>query len=89
QPWLAYGLAVGALAVPVALVLRRRRHVPGATPGQAGSSAPAPGRAGPSAPAPDPEPVVDNVTRLPTDLNGIYELGRLDERLRQEREHRR
>ena len=32
--------------------------------------------------------MVDNVTHLPTELNAIYELGRLDERLSQERNRR-
>ncbi|MEU6075000.1 hypothetical protein [Micromonospora sp. NPDC047074] len=78
--WLVTGLVLGALAVPVLLVWSRRRR-PAAAPS---------GPASPSAPAPDPgeEPAVDNVTRLPTNLNAIYELGRLDERLSQERDRR-
>ncbi|GAB3937877.1 hypothetical protein GCM10027614_16910 [Micromonospora vulcania] len=36
----------------------------------------------------DDGPVPDNVRHLPTDLNGIYEMGRLDERLEQERRRR-
>ncbi|MEV5766877.1 hypothetical protein AB0L34_20245 [Micromonospora sp. NPDC052213] len=79
ERWLLYGLAATAVAVPVLLVLRRRRPAV-AQMGPAGASAPTPDPAG--------EPLVDNVTRLPTNLNAIYELGRLDERLSQERERR-
>ncbi|MEU4644622.1 hypothetical protein [Micromonospora sp. NPDC023814] len=83
ERWLLYGLAATAVAVPVLLVLRRRRPAV-AQVGPAGAPGPAPG------PTPDPaaEPLVDNVTRLPTNLNAIYELGRLDERLSQERQRR-
>ncbi|MFI7650698.1 hypothetical protein ACIBTZ_32195 [Micromonospora sp. NPDC049460] len=77
--WLLYGLAATAVAVPVLLVLRRRRPAV-AQVGPAGAPAPTPDPAG--------EPLVDNVTRLPTNLNAIYELGRLDERLSQERQRR-
>ncbi|MER5338268.1 hypothetical protein [Micromonospora sp. NPDC002717] len=79
ERWLLYGLAATAVAVPVLLVLRRRRPAV-AQMGPAGAPAPTPDPAG--------EPLVDNVTRLPTNLNAIYELGRLDERLSQERERR-
>ncbi|MEU9508922.1 hypothetical protein AB0D32_21900 [Micromonospora sp. NPDC048170] len=78
--WLVPGLLLGALVVPVLFVLHRRRR-------------PAVAAAAPSSPStrvpdPDEEPAVDNVTRLPTNLNAIYELGRLDERLSQERDRR-
>ncbi|MFG1891353.1 hypothetical protein ACGFIR_26215 [Micromonospora sp. NPDC049051] len=83
--WLVYGLVLGVLAVPVLFVLHRRRRPAVAATGPAGP-------ASPPTPAPDPdpddEPVLDNVTHLPTDLNAIYELGRLDERLSQERNRR-
>ncbi|MBQ0902287.1 hypothetical protein [Micromonospora sp. U21] len=79
----AYHLLIaGVLAVLALLLLRRRRAV--GTAGSAGAPAPAPA----PTPAPDPGPVPDNVSRLPTNLNAIYELGRLDERLEQERRHR-
>ncbi|MEH1102170.1 hypothetical protein [Micromonospora sp. CPCC 205561] len=80
DPWLVTGLALGALAVPVLLVWSRRRR-PAAGPV---------GPVGPANPTPDPdeEPLDDNVIRLPTSLNAIYELGRLDERLSQERDRR-
>ncbi|MFG3701324.1 hypothetical protein ACGF5C_25950 [Micromonospora sp. NPDC047620] len=79
ERWLLYGLAATAVVVPVLLVLRRRRHAV-AQVGPSGAPAPTPDPAG--------EPLVDNVTRLPTNLNAIYELGRLDERLSQERQRR-
>ncbi|MGK5739940.1 hypothetical protein [Micromonospora sp. URMC 103] len=79
--WAVMMLAVGVLALAAALVVRRRR--PAVTPSPA---APAVG-AGPVPPA-EPGGTEGNVTRLPTNLNAIYELGRLDERLAQERERR-
>ncbi|MGC5285123.1 hypothetical protein [Micromonospora sp. DT231] len=68
-------VVVVLLAVLVVLFLRRRAPVPVAAPG------PGPG----ADPAPDPGPLPDNVSRLPTSLNAIYEMGRQDERLEQER----
>ncbi|MEV4660019.1 hypothetical protein [Micromonospora sp. NPDC049301] len=73
-----YLLIAGVLAVLALLLLRPRRAVRAV--GAAGAPAPTP--------APDPGPAPDNVSRLPTNLNAIYELGRLDERLEQERRHR-
>ncbi|SIR98360.1 hypothetical protein [Micromonospora avicenniae] len=78
--WAALLFAVGVLALPVVLLVRRR-------PAPA-APAPAP-VAAPGGPVPPgPEDTAENVTRLPTNLNAIYELGRLDERLAQERERR-
>ncbi|SCF15161.1 hypothetical protein GA0070607_6183 [Micromonospora coriariae] len=80
-----YLLVAGALAVLALLLLRPRRAARAArAAGAAGAPAPAPA----PTPAPDPGPAPDNVSRLPTNLNAIYELGRLDERLEQERRHR-
>ncbi|MEH1056866.1 hypothetical protein V6U89_16875 [Micromonospora sp. CPCC 206171] len=73
---LLYALALSAAAVPVLPLTRRRRSPTAVAPADA------------PRPAPDPEPAPDNVSRLPTDLNGIYELGRLDERLSQQRNRR-
>ncbi|MFC3502123.1 hypothetical protein ACFOOK_14290 [Micromonospora krabiensis] len=74
------GLAVAVLAVQIMLLVRRRRERPA-------PAAAAPPVAGPVPPA-ALDATGDNVTRLPTNLNAIYELGRLDERLAQERERR-
>ena len=83
---MAYAAGAGGVLAVGALVLlwRRRRAVPTPAVTPAGTGEPA----GPSGVVPpsDDDPAPDNVTRLPTDLNYIYELGRLDERLRQERE---
>ncbi|NJC11808.1 hypothetical protein F4558_001634 [Micromonospora profundi] len=92
-----YLLFAGVLAVLALLLLRRPRaaRVAGAAPAPAPAPAPTPTPA--LAAEPEPEaapahapdldcgPVPDNVSRLPTNLNAIYELGRLDERLEQER----
>ncbi|KAB1923931.1 hypothetical protein F8271_30770 [Micromonospora sp. ALFpr18c] len=75
----AYYLVLAGVLAVLALLLLVRRRPPAAPPAAA---APAP------APAPEPVPVPDNVSRLPTNLNAIYELGRLDERLDQERGRR-
>ncbi|WP_328417336.1 hypothetical protein OG470_29010 [Micromonospora sp. NBC_00389] len=77
-----YFLVAGVLAVLALMLLLRRRTA--GTPGVAGAPAPAPTPAS----APDPGPVPDNISRLPTNLNAIYELGRLDERLDQDRGRR-
>jgi len=80
-----YLLAAGVLTVLALLLLRRRRPAAAAGVAPAPTSAPAPAPAlAPDLDA-DPDPVPDNVSRLPTNLNAIYELGRLDERLEQER----
>ncbi|MFI7605950.1 hypothetical protein ACIBTV_12575 [Micromonospora sp. NPDC049366] len=73
------GLGVAVLAVQIMLLVRRRRGRP------APAVAAAPVAGGPVAPT-ALDVTGDNVTRLPTNLNAIYELGRLDERLAQERE---
>ncbi|WP_433460993.1 hypothetical protein [Micromonospora sp. CA-248212] len=73
-------LLVAAVLVGLALLLLRRR-------GSAGPSA-VPAPTPDPTPPPDPDPGPDNVRRLPTSLNAIYELGRLDERLEQERRRR-
>ncbi|WCN84174.1 hypothetical protein [Micromonospora sp. LH3U1] len=73
-----YLLVAGALGVLALLLLRRRPAGLAAAP----TPAPAP------TPEPDPGPAPDNVSRLPTNLNAIYELGRLDERLDRERGRR-
>lgn len=78
-PPVSYPLVLAGLVVLVLLLLRRRPPAPAPAP------APAPGPAPAPAPTPDPGPVPDNVSRLPTSLNAVYELGRLDERLAQER----
>ncbi|MFI5925655.1 hypothetical protein ACIA3K_06675 [Micromonospora sp. NPDC051543] len=73
-------LLVAAVLVGLAVLLLRRR-------GSAGpSTVPAP--TPDPTPPPNPDPGPDNVRRLPTSLNAIYELGRLDERLEQERRRR-
>ncbi|MGN9811255.1 hypothetical protein ACTMSW_18075 [Micromonospora sp. BQ11] len=82
---MAYAAGTGVLAVGALVVLWRRRRAvptPAVTPTGAG------GPTGPSSgvPQPDDDPTPENVTRLPTGLNDIYELGRLDERLRQRRD---
>ncbi|MET8260995.1 hypothetical protein [Micromonospora sp. NPDC005205] len=79
-PPASYLLVVAVLAVLALLLLRRRAPAPAA--------APDPGPVPDSGPAPDPGPVPDNVSRLPTSLNAIYEMGRQDERLEQERRRR-
>ncbi|MEU5785090.1 hypothetical protein [Micromonospora lupini] len=81
-PPVSYLLVVAVLAVLALLLLRRR------APDSPTAPAPDPAPAPDSGPGPDPEPTPDNVRRLPTTLNGIYELGRLDERLEQERRRR-
>ncbi|MGK5523284.1 hypothetical protein ACSNN9_28565, partial [Micromonospora sp. URMC 107] len=87
--WLVHGLVLGALAVPVLFVLHRRRRPAVAATGSPGPSSPSsPPAPSPPTPEPDEEPLIDNVTHLPTNLNAIYELGRLDERLSQERNRR-
>ncbi|MFI7575836.1 hypothetical protein [Micromonospora sp. NPDC049497] len=90
---MAYAAGAGVLAVAALVLLwRRRRSVPGpaVTPAETGGPTwpGVPAASGPSGVVPpsDGDPAPDNVTRLPTDLNAIYELGRLDERLRQQRE---
>ncbi|MFY1614946.1 hypothetical protein [Micromonospora sp. WMMD736] len=70
-------LLVAAVLVGLAVLLLRRR-------GSAGPPA-VPAPTPDPTPTPDPDPGPDNVRRLPTSLNAIYELGRLDERLEQER----
>ncbi|MEU4556001.1 hypothetical protein [Micromonospora violae] len=91
-PPASYLLVVGLLALLAVLLLRRRAPAaalaPRPDPGP--DSAPRPGPVLDSAPAPDPDlgPVPDNVSQLPTSLNVIYEMGRLDERLEQERRRR-
>ncbi|WP_433133319.1 hypothetical protein ACQPWW_15485 [Micromonospora sp. CA-240977] len=70
-PPVSYLLVLAVLVLLALLLLRR--HRPAAEP------VPDP------APGPDPGPVPDNVSRLPTSLNAVYELGRLDERLARER----
>ncbi|MGW1450451.1 hypothetical protein ACWCO3_19515 [Micromonospora sp. NPDC002411] len=75
---MSYLLLLGVLAVLALLFVRRRAPGPSAAP----TPAPAP------APDPGPGPVPDNVSRLPTSLNAVYELGRLDERLERERGRR-
>ncbi|MGC4771809.1 hypothetical protein ACLQ25_22930 [Micromonospora sp. DT44] len=75
-------LLVAAVLVGLAVLLLRRRGSAGPSPVPAPTSDPTP----PADPDPDPGP--DNVRRLPTSLNAIYELGRLDERLEQERRRR-
>ncbi|WP_328654740.1 hypothetical protein OG598_13450 [Micromonospora sp. NBC_00330] len=79
-PPASYLLVVAVLAVLALLLLRRRAPAPAAAP----DPGPPPG----SGPPPDPGPVPDNVSRLPTSLNAIYEMGRQDERLDQERRRR-
>ncbi|MET8357274.1 hypothetical protein [Micromonospora sp. NPDC005171] len=79
-PPTSYLLVVALLAVLALLFLRRRAPVPTATP----DPGPVPG----PDPAPEPGPVPENVSRLPTSLNAIYEMGRQDERLEQERRRR-
>lgn len=84
-PPVSYLLVAAVLAVLALLLLRRRAPGTSAAP----TPDPAPQR-NPDpqpdpAPQPDPDPGPDNVRRLPTSLNDIYELGRLDERLEQER----
>ncbi|MCG5441955.1 hypothetical protein NIE79_005011 [Micromonospora sp. NIE79] len=79
-PPVSYLLVVAVLAVLGLLLLRRRAPVPAA--------APDPDPVPDSGPAPDPGPVPENVSRLPTSLNAIYEMGRQDERLEQERRRR-
>ncbi|MCG5439612.1 hypothetical protein PSH25_004071, partial [Micromonospora sp. PSH25] len=79
-PPVSYLLVVAVLAVLALLLLRRRAPVPAA--------APDPGPVPDVGPAPDTGPVPDNVSRLPTSLNAIYEMGRQDERLEQERRRR-
>ncbi|RLK25932.1 hypothetical protein DER29_3946 [Micromonospora sp. M71_S20] len=87
--WLVYGLVLAGLAVPVLFVPNRRRRPAAAATGPAGPAGPpVPAPVTALDPEPDDEPVVDNVTHLPTELNAIYELGRLDERLSQERNRR-
>ncbi|WP_327031421.1 hypothetical protein [Micromonospora ureilytica] len=81
-PPVSYLLVVAVLAVLALLLLRRRAPVPAAT------RTPDPGPVPDSGPPPDPGAVPDNVSRLPTSLNAIYEMGRLDERLEQERRRR-
>ncbi|MBG6066053.1 hypothetical protein [Micromonospora ureilytica] len=81
-PPVSYLLVVAVLAVLALLILRRRAPVPAAT------RTPDPGPVPDSGPPPDLGPVPDNVSRLPTSLNAIYEMGRLDERLEQERRRR-
>ncbi|MET7375784.1 hypothetical protein [Micromonospora arida] len=82
-PPASYLLVVAVLAVLALLLLRRRAPVPAAAvPG------PDPGPVPDSGPEPDSGPVPDNVSRLPTSLNAIYEMGRQDERLEQERRRR-
>ncbi|RKN29192.1 hypothetical protein [Micromonospora musae] len=78
--WAALLFSIGVLALPVVLLVRRRPAPADVAP------APVPARGGPVPPGPDEG--TENVTRLPTNLNAIYELGRLDERLAQERERR-
>ncbi|TDC34370.1 hypothetical protein E1211_17545 [Micromonospora sp. 15K316] len=80
--WAALLFAIGVLALPVVLLVRRRPAPTAAPP----APTPAPARVGPVPPGPDD--TAENVTRLPTNLNAIYELGRLDERLAQERDRR-
>ncbi|MEU8154047.1 hypothetical protein AB0B94_10345 [Micromonospora sp. NPDC048986] len=79
-PPASYLLVVAVLAVLTLLLLRRRAPVPAA--------APDPGPTSDPWPEPDPGPTPDNVSRLPTSLNAIYEMGRQDERLEQERRRR-
>ncbi|WP_433120668.1 hypothetical protein [Micromonospora sp. CA-246542] len=73
-------LLVAAVLVGLAVLLLRRRS----SAGPSAVPAPTPD----PTPSPDPDPGPDNVRRLPTSLNAIYELGRLDERLEQERRRR-
>ncbi|MET8045547.1 hypothetical protein ABZU25_32345 [Micromonospora sp. NPDC005215] len=73
-PPVSYLLVLAVLVVLAVLLLRRHRP----------AAAPAPG----PAPGPDPGPLPENVSRLPTSLNAVYELGRLDERLDHERGRR-
>ncbi|MGV9212985.1 hypothetical protein ACTFTM_14100 [Micromonospora sp. RB23] len=82
-PPVSYLLVAVVLVGLAALLLRRR--------GSAGHSAvpaPTPDPPPSSGPDPDPDPGPENVRRLPTSLNAVYELGRLDERLEQERRRR-
>ncbi|RAO45024.1 hypothetical protein [Micromonospora saelicesensis] len=79
-PPASYLLVVAVLGVLALLLLRRRAPVPAAA-----APRPDPGPVPDSGPEPDPGPVPDNVSRLPTSLNAIYEMGRQDERLEQER----
>ncbi|MEU8330369.1 hypothetical protein [Micromonospora sp. NPDC048839] len=79
-PPMSYLLVVVALAVLAVLFLRRRSPVPAAAP----DPGPVPG----ADPAPDPGSMPENVSRLPTSLTAIYEMGRQDERLEQERRPR-
>ncbi|MGW5557754.1 hypothetical protein ACWER9_11075 [Micromonospora sp. NPDC003944] len=79
-PPVSYLLVVAVLAVLALLFVRRRAPAPAAAP----DPGPVPG----AGPAPDPGPVPENVSRLPTSLNAIYEMGRQDERLEQERRKR-
>ncbi|MBQ0994267.1 hypothetical protein [Micromonospora sp. H61] len=79
-PPVSYLLVVAVLGVLALLLLRRRAP--------ALAAAPDPGPVPDSGPAPDPGPVPENVSRLPTSLNAIYEMGRQDERLEQERRRR-
>ncbi|WBB69457.1 hypothetical protein [Micromonospora sp. WMMD812] len=76
--WAVLLLAVGVLAVPLVLLVRQRR--------EPRPAAPVASSAGGPLPPTGLDVTGDNVTRLPTNLNAIYELGRLDERLAQERE---
>jgi hypothetical protein len=78
--WAVMVLGVGVVGLAVALFLRRRPAPPAPVPAATGAGV------GPVPPGPDE--TTGNVTRLPTNLNAIYELGRLDERLAQERERR-
>ncbi|MBM0202179.1 hypothetical protein JNW90_02835 [Micromonospora sp. STR1s_5] len=79
-PPVSYLLVVAVLAVLALLLLRRRAPVPAAA-----APRPDPGPVPDCGPEPDSGPVLDNVSRLPTSLNAIYEMGRQDERLEQER----
>ncbi|MCG5463508.1 hypothetical protein MED01_001661 [Micromonospora sp. MED01] len=79
-PPVSYLLVVAVLAVLALLLLRRRAPV--------SAAAPDPGPTSDPGPEPDPGPTPDNVSRLPTSLNAIYEMGRQDERLEQERRRR-
>jgi len=81
-PPVSYLLVAAVLAVLALLLLRRRAS--DTTTVAASDPGPAPD----PDPRPEPDPGPDNVRRLPTSLNAIYELGRLDERLEQERGRR-
>ncbi|MET8277670.1 hypothetical protein [Micromonospora sp. NPDC005174] len=78
-PPVSYLLVAVLLVVLAALLLRRR--------GDAAAPAPPTPDTEPTLDH-DPDPGADNVRRLPTSLNAVYELGRLDERLEQERRRR-